>query len=117
MIDNDIGAIEAAEFLALRHRLDADDKTRAAKSRRRDRHQAHWAESENGNRTTHRNVRVLRGHEAGREHVAAVDRRFVGDVAGNMRHVGVGLVHVEVLGEGAVLDIGEFPAAEGGARL
>src|SRR5713226_8095709 len=34
-----------------------------------------------------------------------------------MRHVGVGLVHVEVLGEGAILDIGEFPAAECGARL
>ena len=34
-----------------------------------------------------------------------------------MRHVGVGLVDVEVLGEHAILDVGEFPSAQRAAGL
>jgi len=56
-------------------------------------------------------------HESGTHHVGYVDRRLVGHVIGDMGHVCVSLVDVDVVGERAVFDVSELPAAERLGRL
>src|SRR5215467_3123449 len=117
MINDRVGAVLTCERLPLGHGIDTDHQARAAKPRARDRHQPDRSQRENCHGATDRNVGVLGGHKTGREHVTAVDGAFFAHIGRDMCQVRVSVVDVEVLSEYAILDVGKFPSAQGGARL
>jgi hypothetical protein len=65
-----------------------------------------------GDRAADGDIGMFCAGEPGRHHVAGVDGEFIRDRIGNSREVCLGAVDVEIFGEDAFLDVGEFPAAE-----
>lgn len=62
------------EFLPIGNGFDSDDQADAPEPGSYGRHQSHRALGEDSHGSANRDVPLLRPHEAGREHVCAVDR-------------------------------------------
>ena len=117
MINDRVGAVLTCERLPLGHGIDADHQARAAKPRARDRHQSDRSQRKHCHGAADRNVGVLGSHKTGRKHVTAVYGAFFAHIGRDMCQVRVSVVHVEVLGEYSILDVGKLPSAQCGARL
>jgi hypothetical protein len=102
---------------AARRGFDGDDQTRTSKPSTGRCHQSDGAVRKDRDRSADGNLAMLGRHKSRRKRVGAVNGFLRRDVGRNRCHIRVGVVHVEVLREDAVLDIGVLPAAECAGRL
>src|SRR6266480_4147219 len=116
-IRDQVCTVGASKFLSARYRFYSDNQPGPTQLRPYCCHQSHRTLCENSYCSPDRNIAIFCAHEPGREHIGAVDRHLIRHAGRNTGHIRIGLVDMEVLGEHAILRIGEFPSAQWCTRL
>lgn len=108
-IDNDISTVAPGQFLPRGDRFDGDDSAGPEQPAAHGGHEADRPLGEDSDCPTDRNRGIFGARETGRHHVRGVYGRLIGDRVRNGSQIGGRVIDAEILGEDAVLDVGELP--------